>query len=74
MWEKFNKYDVMKANDKSNAPPDGQVRYKCTERGCNKTFTTKGGLRQHIRHHEGGTKHVMFVEKCFILIVCYQRI
>ena len=53
--EKHNKYDLMKAHEKLHVP-GGQVEYKCNHTRCNKTFSTEGGLRQHIRQHEGGTK------------------
>ena len=43
--ERFSKYDVMKAHRKSHAIVGGSVEYKCTETGCNKVFTMKGGLR-----------------------------
>ena len=67
--KKFKKYELMKAHEKSHAPAGGQVEYKCTKRGCNKTFNTKGGLCQHIRGHEEVQKNVMSIEKCFFLIV-----
>ena len=72
--EMFNKNDLMKAHEKSHGLPGGQVEYKCTKGGYNKTFTTNGALRQNVRNHERVTKHVIFVEKCFFLIIHYQSI
>ena len=57
----------MKAHNKLHAPPPGgQVDYKCTERECNKMFTTMGGLRQHIRCREGGNKTYNDCGKVFL--------
>ena len=56
----------MKANDKSYVPPGGQVKYECTERGCNKTFTTKEGLRQSYQASWGGNKTCNVCGKVFL--------
>ena len=69
--EKFNIYNLMKAHEKLHAP-GGQVEYKCNQRGCNKMFSTKGGLRQHIRQH-GGQNCNVHGKVFFYLIELWQN-
>ena len=64
--EKFTKYDLIKVQKNLHVPPGGTVEYKCTVEGYDCVVSTKGGLRQYVRGHEGGTKKCNVCGKEFL--------